>query len=64
MRFDRYMMTEHGICTLTVAVPCAKIDTTVLAQKHYRDIGERIARAGETGGLSRLLAHHTGCASL
>lgn len=45
MRFDRYMMTEHGICTLTVAVPCAKIDTTVLAQKHYRDIGERIARA-------------------
>jgi len=43
--FDRYMTAEHGICALTVAVPCAKIGTTVLAQKHYRDIGERIARA-------------------
>jgi hypothetical protein len=45
MRFDHCMTATHGLCALTVAVPCAKIGTTVLSQKHYRDIGERIARA-------------------
>lgn len=50
--FDQFMTATHGVCALTVAVPCAKIGTTVLAQKHYRDMGERIARAlvRRTGG--------------
>ena len=43
--FTSYFSETLGICALTLVAPYAKIGSTTLAQKHYREAGERIALA-------------------
>lgn len=43
--FPQYFSETLGLCGLSILIPYARIGTKVLSQRHYREIGECIAKA-------------------